>query len=251
MGLLRQVFPWPDLAVEANNTKYDEYACALTAERLAHEVHGDDNRFLDLAWWAFKEEDERRASIEARAAGVLAATGVVVALLLALAATVPDRREGLPTFLRWALDGLVIAALLSLALSIYFAIEVQRPRTRYTVGPEEVLPHHIRIWANGNRDIAATGELTYTRTAAIKVVEMTAKNYPINHQQNERLMSAQRFARNALVGLVVAVGLLFIAGAPGDDTRPVECNVIFDASGAGVDEVADTLAFAEELCKPD
>lgn len=222
-GCWFQFVPWPE-STSDDDKVFALYDASLTAERERDDdsdQDGIEDDLLDAAWHVLQLEEERRSSIVGRAAGTLGTVGVIVAVLLAVSGSVTTAAEGLTDLWRIATTVLVAAAVAYFIVAVCFAISLQQPRKRFTVGPTDVLPLPLE---------ERHPSLPYRRQIATTVIEMTAKNYRVNNRQNSYLRAANVAVRNAIMCVTAAAVVLLGFGSAPPAPPAIECSIHVDAT---------------------
>jgi hypothetical protein len=154
-------------------------------ELLADDTSIDEEYLLDAIERMTNAEDARLNSIDTRGGQLMAASGIAVSLITAVATQrlVADAVRGRLVFLVG-----YIAALIYFSRCILLTLRVHGQRRRHKLGPDELLPQ--------------TTVGGYRRQIARTMLQNLIENYRIDNKQAEALYLAQKCLRNAVLVLV-------------------------------------------------
>lgn len=146
---------------------------------------------------AFEYCNDRRHSIDQRAAVLLQATGVTSTLVVATAGILLAQSHLLVSRLVFGVALSIV--LVFLARSAVCALRVHGKVTRSTLGPEDALPSRPEL------DYAA-----YGRECIDHFLRFTSGNYRVDNKRMEVLAVAQGCYRNAVVAILAGGGVVIL-----------------------------------------
>ena len=169
---------------------FAKYSDAIDA--IAHQgTTGDDDKLLDLSIKLFENEAGRRASIDDRASGMMAAISLAAALVTGVGFTTFNNTNGLPDFVVASIFATYAIALVYLTATGVLCFVIQGMIIRSTPDPTDL------VTPGGQHP---TG---YARSVAVKILSYTVANYKVNNVVVGKLGMAQTCFRNALLSLVI------------------------------------------------
>lgn len=193
---------WPTL--DGDEPAGDEARELVEKQRKRIAAIGTDDALaavLDELRLANKEEDDRRAHVEGKAAGLLAAVGLAVSLgsgVLFAAAHAEFSDRAVKTVA-------VIAVCFGLVAMVYMcgaarqALQALMPRSVASVGPEDILANVCL----GASDVRRRVAIEYAKCA---ILNRAGTNAKLDH-----VSLAQSFVRNALFALLAVAVLSVVA----------------------------------------
>jgi hypothetical protein len=199
--LLKLVVPFPESDTILNPPEvFARYWEAIGRLQAAKASDSDDaNTLLDVSKEIFNAEEERRTSIESRASVCLAASGIITTLVVGairggLIPPASPASDG--GWLRIVCQWAHVPALLYLIGAATMAIRVHRGKSRFTLGPDEL----VDAWADG--------AAAFRRDTSHLLLRHTVGNYSVDNRDLEELSVAQQYLRNAVVAVVIAMLLV-------------------------------------------
>jgi hypothetical protein len=167
----------------------------------------------DTAMALYADEFRRRDSIEQRTAGLLGATAVVGALLVAAGQILLTSGRPAIGWSAWVILAFYVLSLVYFGVAVIIALVVLATSRGYVLGPDDVVaPNHATM-----ADAAL-----YHRHLAARALHVTIGNYQTHNAQMGRLTRGLRSFRNGVMALLIAGVFLAAAGltraGPGADT---------------------------------
>jgi hypothetical protein len=169
---------------------YDERLAAYQALRASDA----DAQLYDVAKELFESDRDRRASIFARAQGLMPAIGIAVALVSSIGYGVLLKRADLEMIPRPAQFGMIVCYLCTvgfLVRSAVLVLKVQGSQRISVLGPEDVMP---------------TEEMTlpaYKRGVTLKRLAYVIANWKATNSRVDLLYTAQKNIRNATIAIAL------------------------------------------------
>jgi hypothetical protein len=175
---------------EATTNPPAVFALYEAAAARVEDVSGDLlEELLNHASSLFEKEEDRQKSSEDRAGNLIAAAGVVAPLLIGVGALL-SADDG------WNWHDILVALMYLIPLAYLSvctarALDVQRSKTRHTLGPDELIPDRETKLDDLRRTLIST------------LIHHTSENYKVNNRQMLALNRAQVFFRNAVVSAIL------------------------------------------------
>jgi hypothetical protein len=192
----RKVWPTQDREETVNPESLFESYGQATGQIESHFLQQPDaTLLLASARQMFKDEDERRNSIDNRASSVIGAVGITGTIVVGLGAGLLTDLAATNVVAFWIVIPTYLLALLYLARAVIAAIQVHGPAVRYILGPDELQPE------------SGTTEPGYQVQQAMTLIRFTIENYKADNKVVEVLAVAQACFRNAIVVVIFAGAL--------------------------------------------
>lgn len=184
---------WPHDQPEADlnpDTVFDAYQ--RTVEDL--ETQGPSNEsetLFGMSKYIFETENDRRASIDARASVLIGASGITGTVVAGIGGGLLSELAGDLSAGRIIVLALYLATLLYLVSAIIAALSVHGPMVRHTIGPDDL---HTMSGVNRN----------FQHRLSLQLISYTIENYKVNNRQMVALAVAQSRFRNAVITIILA-----------------------------------------------
>jgi hypothetical protein len=199
-----ELVPWPTGEVQLNPPSvFQRYEEAITNIE-KREANADDDKLLDLSLKLFENDASHRAGIDSRASGMMAAISLAATLVTGVGFTTLKDTSSLSNDAFWTIFVTYVVALIYLGATVLLSFYIQGPITRETADPTDLVPPPPAQPSN------------YQRQLAVRLLRYTINNYKVNNHVAERLFSAQKCFRNAMLALVVGgivTSIIMRAGA--------------------------------------
>ena len=190
-NILLEIVPCPTPEDQLNPPSvFEEYDKAV-ANIEKKEANGNDEKLLDFSMKLFENDASRRAIIDSRTSGMMTAISLTAALVTGVGFTTLKETNSLSNGAFWTIFVTYLVTLIYLSATVALIFFIQGSVKRVTPDPTDLVPP------------APAQPTNYPRQLAVRLLRYTIINYKVNNRVADRLFSAQKCFRNAMLALVL------------------------------------------------